>query len=139
MAPAWYGSVMAALGQFYVSSMAALGQFYVSSMSVLCQFYVSSMAALGQFYVSSMSVVMPHASPPSEAPGRDFHKHFSLAPARSDTNPANHPQSAPAPSPLQDRTQARYATSRATHLSLIPLSNPPLPASLVGARDRDSF
>ena len=22
-----------------------------------------------------------------QAPGRDFHKHFSLAPARSDTNP----------------------------------------------------
>ena len=43
MAPAWYGSVMAALGQFYVSSM----------------------SALGQSYVSSMSVVMPHPSPPS--------------------------------------------------------------------------
>ena len=27
-----------------------------------------------------------------QAPGRDFHKHFSLAPARSDTNPPNHPQ-----------------------------------------------
>ena len=46
-----------------------------------------------------------------QAPGRDFHKHFSLAPARSDTNPPNHPQSAPAPNPLQDRAQARYATS----------------------------
>ena len=42
-----------------------------------------------------------------QAPGRDFHKHFSLAPARSDTNPPNHPQSAPAPNPLQDRAQAR--------------------------------
>ena len=42
-----------------------------------------------------------------QAPGRDFHKHFSLAPARSDTNPPSNPQSAPAPSPLQDRAQAR--------------------------------
>ena len=64
-----------------------------------------------------------------QAPGRDFHKHFSLAPARSDTNPPNHPQSAPAPNPLQDRAQARYATSRATHLSLIPLT-PPAPPCL---------
>ena len=64
-----------------------------------------------------------------QAPGRDFHKHFSLAPARSDTNPPSHPQSAPAPNPLQDRTQARYATSRATHLSLIPLT-PPAPPRL---------
>ena len=46
-----------------------------------------------------------------QAPGRDFHKHFSLAPARSDTNPPSNPQSAPAPSPLQDRAQARNATS----------------------------
>ena len=57
-----------------------------------------------------------------QAPGRDFHKHFSLAPARSDTNPPSNPQSAPAPSPLQDRAQARNATSRAPHLSLIPLT-----------------
>ena len=64
-----------------------------------------------------------------QAPGRDFHKHFSLAPARSDTNPPSHPQSAPAPSPLQDRAQARNATSRATHLSLIPLT-PPAPPRL---------
>ena len=64
-----------------------------------------------------------------QAPGRDFHKHFSLASARSDTNPPSHPQSAPAPNPLQDRTQARYATSRATHLSLIPLT-PPAPPRL---------
>ena len=63
-----------------------------------------------------------------QAPGRDFHKHFSLAPARSDTNPPSHPQSAPAPSPLQDRAQARNATSRAPHLSLIPLTLPrPIP------------
>ena len=48
-----------------------------------------------------------------QAPGRDFHKHFSLAPARSDTNPPSNPQSAPAPSPLHDRAQARNATSRA--------------------------
>ena len=47
-----------------------------------------------------------------QASGRDFHKHFSLAPARSDTNPASNPQPAPAPSPLQDRAQARNATSR---------------------------
>ena len=64
-----------------------------------------------------------------QAPGRDFHKHFSLAPARSDTNPPSHPQSAPAPSPLQDRAQARNATSRAPHLSLIPLT-PPAPPRL---------
>ena len=64
-----------------------------------------------------------------QAPGRDFHKHFSLAPARSDTNPPSNPQSAPAPSPLQDRAQARNATSRATHLSLIPLT-PPAPPRL---------
>ena len=43
--------------QRYGSVMAALGQFYVSSMSVLCQFYVSSMAALGQFYGSVRSVL----------------------------------------------------------------------------------
>ena len=61
-----------------------------------------------------------------QAPGRDFHKHFSLAPARSDTNPPSNPQSAPAPSPLQDRAQARNATSRAPHLSLISLA-PPAP------------
>ena len=72
-----------------------------------------------------------------QAPGRDFHKHFSLAPARSDTNPPSNPQSAPAPSPLQDRAQARNATSRAPHLSLIPLAppapphfRPPTPAPL---------
>ena len=72
-----------------------------------------------------------------QAPGRDFHKHFSLAPARSDTNPTSNPQSAPAPSLLQDRAQARNATSRAPHLSLIPLTpsapsrlRPPTPAPL---------
>ena len=27
-----------------------------------------------------------------QAPGRDFHEHFSLAPARSDTNPPSNPQ-----------------------------------------------
>ena len=64
-----------------------------------------------------------------QAPGRDFHKHFSLASARSDTNPPSNPQSAPAPSPLQDRAQARNATSRATHLSLIPLT-PSAPSRL---------
>ena len=64
-----------------------------------------------------------------QAPGRDFHKHFSLAPARSDTNPPSHPQSAPAPTPLQDRAQARNATSRAPHLSLISLA-PPAPSRL---------
>ena len=64
-----------------------------------------------------------------QAPGRDFHKHFSLAPARSDTNPPSNPQSAPAPNPLQDRAQARNATSRAPHLSLIPLT-PPAPPRL---------
>ena len=64
-----------------------------------------------------------------QALGRDFHKHFSLASARRDTNPPSHPQSAPAPNPLQDRTQARYATSRATHLSLVPLT-PPAPSRL---------
>ena len=36
-----------------------------------------------------------------QAPRRDFHKHFSLAPARSDTNLPSNPQSAPTPSPLQ--------------------------------------
>ena len=61
-----------------------------------------------------------------QASGRDFHKHFSLAPARSDTNPPSNPQPAPAPNPLQDRAQARIATSRAIHLSLIPLA-PPAP------------
>ena len=61
-----------------------------------------------------------------QAPRRDFHKHFSLASARRDTNPPSNPQSAPAPSPLQDRAQARNATSRAPHLSLITLA-PPAP------------
>ena len=51
MAPAWYGSVLAALGQFYASSMSALGQLYVSSMSVVCQFYGSVRSVLCQFYV----------------------------------------------------------------------------------------
>ena len=71
-----------------------------------------------------------------QAPGRDFHKHFSLVPARSDTNPPSNPQSAPAPSPLQDRAQARNATSRAPHLSLIPLTPPAPPRSrpLIPAR-----
>jgi len=36
-----------------------------------------------------------------QAPGRDTHKHFSLAPARSHTKPPTNPQSAPAPSLLQ--------------------------------------
>ena len=31
-----------------------------------------------------------------QAPGRDLHKHASLAPARSDTNLLSNPQSAPA-------------------------------------------
>ena len=61
-----------------------------------------------------------------QAPRRDFHKHFSLASARRDTNPPSNPQSAPAPSPLHDRAQARNATSRAPHLSLITLA-PPAP------------
>ena len=63
-----------------------------------------------------------------QAPGRDFHKHFSLAPTRSDTNPPSNPQSAPAPSPLQGRAQARNATSRAPHLSLITLAPPDPPS-----------
>ena len=45
-----------------------------------------------------------------QAPGRDIHRHFSLAPARSHTKPPSNPQSAPAPNPLQDRAQARNAT-----------------------------
>ena len=74
-----------------------------------------------------------------QAPRRDIHKHFSLAPARSHTNPPSNPQSAPLPVPynLQDRAQARNATSRAPHLSLIPLTpsapsrlRPPTPAPL---------
>ena len=69
-----------------------------------------------------------------QAPGRDFHKHFSLAPARSDTNPPSNPQPAPAPSPLQARAQARNATSRAPHLSLIPLTPPAPPVILDGAK-----
>ena len=64
-----------------------------------------------------------------QAPGRDIHKHFSLAPARSHTIPPSNPQPAPAPSPLQDRAQARNATSRAPHLSLIPPPPPPHPLS----------
>ena len=38
-----------------------------------------------------------------QAPGRDFHKHFSLVPARSDTNPPSNPQSAP-PLPVSYKT-----------------------------------
>ena len=62
-----------------------------------------------------------------QAPERDVHKHFSLAPARSDINPPSNPQPAPAPTPLQDRAQARNATSRAPHLSLTTLAPPALP------------
>ena len=73
-----------------------------------------------------------------QAPGRDdIHRHFSLVPARSHTITASSKASAtatrsppphPDPYKLQDRAQARKATSRAPHLSLIPLS-PPYPAS----------
>ena len=54
-----------------------------------------------------------------QAPGRDFHTHFSLAPARSDTNPPwpSNPQSAPAPSPLQDRAQAVFRVFRVRELA----------------------
>ena len=45
---------------------------------------------------------MPHKR---QAPGRDIHKHFILAPARSHTKPSSNPQSALAPSPLQDRAK----------------------------------
>ena len=71
-----------------------------------------------------------------QAPGRDLHKHVSLAPARSNTNLLSNPQSAPAPSPLQDRAQARNATSRAPHLSLIPLSLPPAPSNKASATEQ---
>ena len=67
-----------------------------------------------------------------QAPGRDFHKHFSLAPARSDTITASSKASAtaatrnppPHPDPYKTGPQARKATSRAPHLSLMPLSLP---------------
>ena len=67
-----------------------------------------------------------------QAPGRDFHKHFSLAPARSDTITASSTASAtaatrnppPHPDPYKTGPQARKATSRAPHLSLMPLSLP---------------
>ena len=35
-----------------------------------------------------------------QALGRDFHEHFSLAPARSDTNPSSWPQATCNPPPL---------------------------------------
>ena len=63
-----------------------------------------------------------------QAPGRDFHGHFSLAPARSGTNPPNNPQSAPAPSPLQDRARVfrvRELAGRSGSSSKTPPLNPP--------------
>ena len=62
-----------------------------------------------------------------QAPGRDIHMHLlqSTRPSPQSYNISeqqskrySNPQSAPAPSPLQDRAQARNATSRA-HLSRI--------------------
>ena len=56
-----------------------------------------------------------------QALGRDFHEHFSLAPARSDTTPPRNLQSAPAPSPLQDRAASSQSdvegTTPVTHPS----------------------
>ena len=62
-----------------------------------------------------------------QALGRDIHEHFSLAPARSDTNPPSNPQSAPAPSlPVPYKTGLKLAMRRREHhpchssLSLLP-------------------
>ena len=49
-----------------------------------------------------------------QAPGRDFHKHFSLAPARGDTKPPSHPQSAPA-YPVPYKTGPKLAMRRRGH------------------------
>jgi hypothetical protein len=78
-----------------------------------------------------------------QAPGRDFHKHFSLAPARSDTITASSTASAtaatrnppPHPDPYKTGPQARKATSRAPHLSLMSLS-PPAPSNKASATEQ---
>ena len=64
-----------------------------------------------------------------QAPGRDFHKHFSLAPARGDTKPPSHPQSAPA-YPVPYKTGPKLAMRRRGHHTCHschsqPLSPPP--------------
>ena len=67
-----------------------------------------------------------------QAPGRDFHKHFSLAPARSDTNPPSHPQSAPAPtSPTRQGSSSQCdveSNPPATHPSHSPRPTPLAPS-----------
>ena len=61
-----------------------------------------------------------------QAPGRDAHKHFSLAPARSHTNPPSNPQSAPAPSPLQvPGLKLAMMRRREHHTCHSSLSHPP--------------
>ena len=48
-----------------------------------------------------------------QAPGQDFHKQFSLAPARSDTNPPSNPQSAPSQSPTRQGSRSSSSSSHA--------------------------
>ena len=62
-----------------------------------------------------------------QAPGRDFHKHFSLAPARGDTNP-------PKPPAIRPRSHVPYKTGlklamrrREHHTCHSFLSPPPAP------------
>ena len=47
-----------------------------------------------------------------QAPGRDFHKHFSLAPARSDTNPQATRNPPPLPIPIPYKTGLKLAMRR---------------------------
>ena len=63
-----------------------------------------------------------------QAPGRDFHKHFSLAPARSDTNPqaTRNPPPLPVPYKTGLKLAMRCREHHTCHSSLSP--PPPHPA-----------
>ena len=66
-----------------------------------------------------------------QAPGRDFHKHFSLAPARSDTNPKQPATRPRSQSPTRQGSSSQCdveSTPPVTHLSRSPRPTPLAPS-----------
>ena len=68
-----------------------------------------------------------------QAPGRDFHKHFSLAPARGDTNPKQPAIRPRSQSPTRQGSSSQCdveSTTPVTHLSRSPRPIPLAPSHL---------
>ena len=65
-----------------------------------------------------------------QAPGRDFHEHFSLAPARSDTNPPKQPAVRPRPqSPTRQGSSSQCDVESTTPVTHPSHSSRPTPLS----------